>query len=182
SARIRGRKAWAASMALVAVLLVAIGPPALPHGRDRSVSHVGLGMAGLGGGIAAGSPDMLIAIRGDFFRPKNRGCRPWGNSWVQPHLRRNSLKRLTRRRKHLRRGPALRRIHELVQLGENLPAGRGPKNFGCHSQTAAVFQIRFMRGRVLYLTTSALDRFTDSFRSPGCAQADIRADCRAPAK
>src|SRR5262249_16365292 len=66
-ARIRGRKARAASMALVAVLLVAIGPPALPHGRDRSVSHVGLGMAGLGGGIAAGSPDMLIAIRGGFF-------------------------------------------------------------------------------------------------------------------
>src|SRR5262249_47116132 len=32
SARIRGRKARAASMALVAVLLVAIGPPALPHG------------------------------------------------------------------------------------------------------------------------------------------------------
>src|SRR5215831_3550546 len=53
SARIRGRKARVASMALVAVLLVAIGPPALPHGRDRSVSHVGLGMAGLGGGIAA---------------------------------------------------------------------------------------------------------------------------------
>src|SRR5215469_16039919 len=118
SARIRGRKARAASMALVAVLLVAIGPPALPHGRDRSVSHLGLGMAGLGGGIAAGSPDMLIAIRGGFFRPTNRGCRPWGNSWVQPHLRRNSLKRLTRRRKHPRRGPASRRIHELVQLGE----------------------------------------------------------------
>src|SRR5215471_6371312 len=67
SARIRGRKARAASTALVAVLLVAIGPPALPHGRDQSVSHVGLGMAGLGGGIAAGSPDMLIAIRGRFF-------------------------------------------------------------------------------------------------------------------
>src|SRR5262244_1566126 len=32
----------------------------LPHGRDRSVSHVSLGMAGLGGGIAAGSPDMLV--------------------------------------------------------------------------------------------------------------------------
>src|SRR5262249_33166039 len=53
-----------------------------------------------------------------FFRPTNRGCRPWGNSWVRPHLRRNSLKRLTRRRKHPRRGPASRRIHELVQLGE----------------------------------------------------------------
>ena len=57
-----------------------------------------------------------------FFRPTNRGCRPEGNSWVQPHLRRNSLKRLTRRRKHLRRGPASSMIHELVQLGENLPA------------------------------------------------------------
>src|SRR5262249_49738524 len=64
SARIRGRKARAASMALVAVLLVAIGPPALPHGCDQSVSHVGLGMAGLDGGIAAGSQtcSLLFAV------------------------------------------------------------------------------------------------------------------------
>ena len=68
---------------------------------------------------------LLFAVA--FLTDKSRR-RPWGNSWVQPHLRRNSLKRLTRRRKHLRRGPASRRIHELVQLGENLPAGRGPKN------------------------------------------------------
>src|SRR5262249_28448979 len=67
SARIRGRKARAASTALVAVLLVAIGPPALPHGRDQSVSYVGLGMAGLGGGIAAGSPDMLMLFAVFFF-------------------------------------------------------------------------------------------------------------------
>jgi len=97
------------------------------------------------------APQTCSSIRGGFFRPTNRGCRPWSNSWVQRHLRRNSLKRLTRRRKHLRRGPASRRIHELVQLGENLPADEDRKIFGCHFQTAAIFQIRFMRGRVLYL-------------------------------
>src|SRR5215471_2063238 len=80
SARIRGRKARAASTALVAVLLVAIGPPALPHGRDQSVSYVGLGMAGLGGGIAAGSPDMLMLFAVFFSTDKSR--LPTGGQFV----------------------------------------------------------------------------------------------------